>query len=126
MTVNYLDGRTVEAVLLARTKNKLLVAVQGADDVMEISDINGVWVSSDCEPVTIEFAWQRLDRKPKVSEADCHCSHELAACLIHLLFTDSSKGITESDVLAGSQMAFGAVGTGRMEDHSRSHHHVLA
>jgi hypothetical protein len=126
MTVNYLDGRTVEAVLLARTKNKLLVAVQGADDVMEISDINGVWVSSDCEPVTIEFAWQRLDRKPKVSGADCHCSHELAACLIHLLLTDSSKGVTESDVPAGSQMAFGAAGTARMEDHSRSHHHVLA
>jgi hypothetical protein len=110
MTINYSDGRAVEAVLLARTKSTLRVAVQGASDVMEISDINGTWVSSDCEPVAIEFAWQQLDRKPKISEADCHCSHELAARLIRLLFTDTSAETTESDVLAGSQIAFGAAG----------------
>ena len=73
---------------------------------MEISDINGTWVSAHCEPVALKFAWQQLDRKPKISEADCHCSHELAARLIHLLFTDSSEDTTESDVLVGSQIAF--------------------
>ena len=101
MTINYSDGRAVEAVLLTRTDSTLLVAAQGADDVMEISNINGTWVSPDCEPVAIEFAWQ-LDRKPKISEADCHCSPELAARLIRLLFTDSDADTTESDVLVGS------------------------
>ena len=108
MTINYSDGRAVEAVLLARTECRLLVAAQGADDVMEISNINGTWVSEDCEPVAIEFAWQQLDRKPKISEADCHCSPELAARLIRLLFTDSNADTTESDILAGSQIAFGS------------------
>ena len=108
MTINYPDGRAVEAVLLARTGCGLLVAAQGADDVMEISNINGTWVTADCEPVAIEFAWQQLDRKPKVSEADCHCSPELAARLIRLLFTDSNADTTESDMLVGSQMPFGS------------------
>ena len=111
MTINYSDGRAVEAMLLTRTESTLLVAVQGAGDVMEISDINGTWVTADCEPVTIGFAWQQLDRKPKVSEADCYCSHELAARLIGLLFTDSSEDTTESDELAGPQIAFGSACT---------------
>ena len=58
---------------------------------MELSNINGTWVSADGEPVLIEFAWQRHDRKLTISEADCRCFHELAARLIHLLFTDSSE-----------------------------------
>lgn len=110
MTINYSDGGAVEAVLLARTESTLLVAVQGADDVMEVSEINGKWVTADCEPVTIEFAWQRLDRKPKISESDCHCSQELAARLIHLLFTDSTEDRTGSGVPARSQRACGAAG----------------
>jgi hypothetical protein len=63
---------------------------------MEVSDINGTWVSADCEPVTFEFAWQQLGRKPQISEANCHCSHELAAHLIDLLFTDSGEDATET------------------------------
>src|ERR1022692_1582403 len=115
MTINYSAGRAVEAVLLTRTERTLLVAVQGADDVMEISNINEPGVSAVCEPVAIEFAWQRLDRKSKISEADCHCSPELAARLIRLLFTDSSADTTESDVLVGSQIPFGsALGTARV------------
>ena len=108
MKINYSDGRAVEAVLLTRTESTLLVAAQGADDVMEISNINGTWVSADCEPVAIEFAWQQLDRKPKIFEADCLCAPELAARLIRLLFTDGSDDATQSDVLAGSQTAFGS------------------
>jgi hypothetical protein len=107
-TINYSDGRAVEVVLLARTESTLLVAAQGADDVMEISDINGAWVSADCEPVTIEFSWPQLDRKPKISETDCYCSHELAARLIGLLFADGSEDRMESDGRAVSQMAFGS------------------
>ena len=110
MIINYSDGRAVEAVLLTRTEDTLVVAAQGADDVMEISNINETWVSADCEPVAIEFAWQRIDRRPKISEADCQCSPELAARLIRLLFIDSNADTTESDVLVGSQIPFGSAG----------------
>jgi hypothetical protein len=94
MTITYSDGIAVEAVLLSRTERKMRLAVQGADDVIEVSNINGTWVSADCEPVSIEFAWQRRDRKPTISEAECCCSHELAAKLIHSLF----DGVNEEKV----------------------------
>jgi hypothetical protein len=91
MTITYSDGMAVEAVLLSRTESKMRLAVQGADDVIEVSNINGTWVSADCEPVSIEFAWQRRDRKPTISEVECCCSHELAAKLIHSLFAGANE-----------------------------------
>ena len=90
MTIQYTNGQTKEAVLLSRTEDSLRVIIAGADDVTEFTLIHDTWVSADCEPVTIEFAWQRRERKPTVTEADCCCSKELAASLIHLLYTDSS------------------------------------
>jgi hypothetical protein len=107
MTINYSDGRAAEVVLLARTESTLLVALKGGDDVMEISEIDGTWVSPDCEPVTIESAWQRINRQPKISEADCYCSHELAARLVRLLFADSSEDKIELRAPACPQSAFG-------------------
>ena len=107
MTINYSDGRAAEVVLLARTESTLLVALKGGDDVMEISEIDGTWVSPDCEPVTIESAWQRINRQPKISEADCYCSHELAARLVRLLFVDSSEDKIELRAPARPQSAFG-------------------
>ena len=58
MTIYYTDGRSLEGVLLRRTDDSLRVAVEGSDDVEEFTRINGVWVSGDCEPVRIEFAWE--------------------------------------------------------------------
>lgn len=109
MTINYSDGRAVEAVLLTRTETTMRVAMQGTDDVSELSNVNGAWVSADCEPVTIEFAWQRRDRKPTISEADCYCSHELAARLIRLLSTNSSQDSIELRARAESQRAMASV-----------------
>ena len=91
MTIKYSDGRAVQAVLLSRTEMTIRVAMEGFDDVMEFSNIKGTWVSADCEPVGIEFAWQRHDHKPTISEADCCCSRELAARLMRSLFTDSES-----------------------------------
>jgi hypothetical protein len=85
MTIQYSDGKALEAVLLSRTETTLRAAIQGADDVVEFSSINGVWVSEDCEPVRIVFEWQRRNSKRTISEADFACSQELAGRLIHLL-----------------------------------------
>jgi hypothetical protein len=90
MMITYLNGKTVQAVLLARDGDSVTVAIDGADDAMAFSRINGAWVSDDCEPVHIEFAWERRAEDQPVSAEDCCCSHELAARLIHLLYTDSA------------------------------------
>lgn len=100
MKIKYSDGIAVEAVLLSRTDNTMRLAVQGAEDVIEVSNINGVWVSAECEPVSIEFAWQRRDHKPVISEAECCCSRELAARLIHSLFAGSSEDRVELEIPA--------------------------
>ncbi len=103
MTINYSDGRTLEAVLLTRTDDNIRLAVQGADDVMEFSNINGTWVCGGFGAGHGEFAWQRRAQKPTVTEAECCCSHELAARLIHLLYTDSSEDRIEMEAPAELQ-----------------------
>jgi hypothetical protein len=77
------------------------VVMRGTDDVTEFSHISGAWVSADCEPVRIEFAWQRRERKPAISEADCHCSPELAARLIRSLFTGSEDTVSPAVLMPG-------------------------
>lgn len=91
MTITYADGNSTEAVLLSRTENTLRLAVEGAEDVLELSNIGGTWVSAECEPVSVQYAWQRRKRMPEVSEADCHCSQDLAAKLVALLYTNSGE-----------------------------------
>jgi hypothetical protein len=89
MTIKFSDGRVAEALLLSRGENTIRLQAKGADDVLELSNIRGTWATADCEPVSIEFAWQCDDRAPVVSESDCVCSPELADRLLQLLFTDS-------------------------------------
>ena len=97
MTIKYSNGRAVEAVLLSRTQDTMRLAVQGADDAMEVSNINGTWVAADCEPVSIEFIWQRRVLKPAITEADCLCSRDLAARLIHSLYTGANEATSEAE-----------------------------
>ena len=85
MIIHYTNGKSIEGLLLARAENKLRVAVPGENDVLQFTCISGTWVSDDCEPARIEFAWERKKTQPAVTEADCICPPELAARLIHLL-----------------------------------------
>lgn len=91
MVLIYSNGNRTEAFLLARTENKIRVAIPGHDDPLELTDVRGTWVTEDCEPVRIEFAWQGKTREQVLSEADCVCSHDLAAHLIHLLWSGSDE-----------------------------------
>jgi hypothetical protein len=61
------------------------VLLKGSEDVAEFTEVNGTWVSEDCEPVRVETAWQRHSPSETPSEADCVCSRELASRLLHLL-----------------------------------------
>jgi len=87
MTIRYADGTSQEGILLARNENRMRVALKDGTDVAEFTEVNGVWISETCDPVEIEFAWQRKSKQAAVTEADCICSKELAAKLIHLLFS---------------------------------------
>ena len=84
MTIRYANGHTVEAVLLSRTENGMRVALQGSEDVLVLSQVNGLWVTEECEPVEVRFAWES-PAAPPVAEADFICSPELAARLIDML-----------------------------------------
>jgi len=100
MILTYANGNTTEAFLLARTETKIRVAIPGSDDPLELTNVHGTWVSEDCEPVRVEFAWEHKTREEVVNEADCICSHELAARLIHLLWEGDA-----ADVQAGSPVS---------------------
>lgn len=109
MTIRYADGRTREAVLLSRTDNTLRVATKNTDDVELFTDINGTWVSEDCEAVRIDFEWERHSRDQIIAEADCICPAELASRLIHLLFS----GADDADMKAQALLENAAVNVPR-------------
>jgi hypothetical protein len=87
MFLIYADGSKTEAFLLSRTEDKIRVAIPGSDDPLELTDVRGTWVSEQCEPVRVEFAWEGKTRDEVLTEADCVCSKDLAAHLLHLLWS---------------------------------------
>jgi hypothetical protein len=87
MTIRYSNGYTVEAVPLSRGENVIRVEVRGGSDVLELRQINGQWITEDCEPVEVNFGWVQHKDVPVVTINDCICSPELAAKLLHMLFS---------------------------------------
>jgi hypothetical protein len=90
MTIQYSNGTKIEAILLSRDGERMRVAVDGSADAVEFTQRGDVWISDDCEPVRVEFAWQKKSRQELIDEADCVCSHSLAARLIHLLLNGAA------------------------------------
>jgi len=76
--------------------NRIRVAIPGSDDPLEITDVRGTWVTEDCEPVRVEFAWQKKTREQILTEADCICSHDLAARLLHLLWSADEEDLRQA------------------------------
>jgi hypothetical protein len=105
MTIQYSNGNKVEAILLSRDGERMRVAVEGSADAIEFVQRGDVWISDDCEPVRIEFAWQKKTRHELIDEADCVCSRALAARLIHQLLNggpgEQSTPEAASPVLTG-------------------------
>ena len=91
MTIRYSNGQTFEAVLLNQTDDSMRIALQGSEDVLELKQVNGTWITDECEPVHVEFAWTRQSLLDEISEDDCVCSPELAARLLHLLFSGEEE-----------------------------------
>ena len=89
MIITFSDDTKLEGRILTQTGSTMRVALDGATDLVDFTCISGQWVSEDCEPVEIEFAWQRTSRTKVISEADCICSPELASRLMRSLLSDS-------------------------------------
>ena len=85
MIIRYSDGQTFEAVLLSSTETTMRLAPEGHDDIVELTHINDIWVSDECEPVQVDFCFPRRATTTDVKEEDCICSHALAAQLIRML-----------------------------------------
>jgi hypothetical protein len=51
----YSNGRTLQGIVLAIGNGTIRVAVKDSCDAVEFRLINQVWVSEDCEVVTVEF-----------------------------------------------------------------------
>jgi hypothetical protein len=94
-----------EAVLLSRAEKTLRVAAKNTDDVQVFIDINGTWVSEDCEPVRIDFEWQRHSGGEAVAEEDCICPAELASRLLYLLFSGTDEDGLKAEALMESPRA---------------------
>lgn len=82
MTLIYADGKRLEAILLKRTGNNMRVAAPGKDDVMELVNFHGVWVTEECEPVDIEFEWQKCQTPGTESENSRQLASRLAWALL--------------------------------------------
>src|SRR5215470_5060030 len=98
MTINYANGRVVQAILLSRGNDTLRAAVQGEDDAQMFTLISGTWVSEEDGPVRIEFAWEHRGQAD-VREADCVCSKRVASRLVSKLLVDSSESDLIDDLL---------------------------
>ena len=96
MLIRYEDGRNSEAVLISRTTGTMRVVLQGGADAIDLTDVNGVWLSENCEPVQVEFAWESRPHTAAPSVSDCVCSAELASTLVDLLATGSPEAESEA------------------------------
>jgi hypothetical protein len=88
MTIKYPDGTVLNALPLSRASDTLRVSVPGDDDVRTFTYVRDVWISEECQPVRIEFAWQRREVVDVPNETECVCSKELARRLISKLLAD--------------------------------------
>jgi hypothetical protein len=109
MTLRYADRREIDAVLLSRTDGKMRVALKGSDDITELTEVSGAWVTDDCEPVQVRFAYQKPSPVP-TSEEDYICSPELAAKLMHLLRSaDESEESSQTPAMTKQELAVAAM-----------------
>ena len=102
MTIRYNNGYQIEGVLLSRNDTAMRVAIGGTEDVLHLNEINGTWITEDCEPVHVEFAWATTGEAPVVTLDDCICSKELAAELLHLLFSGDQDAEAEAPALSAA------------------------
>jgi hypothetical protein len=91
MAIKYSEGKAFEATLLLHMETTVLLAVHGEDEVMELSNSNGIWAAADCERVPTISTWEQSEDELIATESESSCSLELAARLIHMSLTRRRK-----------------------------------
>ena len=99
MTITYLNGTLLEAVVLSHEENAIRAIAAGCDDVLVFTRVHGTWISEELEPVAIEFAWQRRGSSPASVESTCICPKTLAARLIQSLLRGCEPMAAEPETL---------------------------
>jgi hypothetical protein len=90
MTLRFQSGLVKNALLLARGEDVIRVALEHQEDAIEISRLNGVWVTQECEPVELGYTEQRREASTP-DDSDYICPPEVAAELLHLLFSGDDE-----------------------------------
>jgi hypothetical protein len=82
MTITYLDGTSVPAILMSRSAGRLRVAVSGDDEARTFTQVSGAWVSEYCDQVAIEFEGKTDAPQGIPDVTECVYSKPLARQLI--------------------------------------------
>ena len=90
MTLRYQSGLVKNALLLARGEDTIRVMLEHQDDAIEISRLNGIWVTQECEPVELGQAEQH-PAPATPDDADYICPPEVVARLLRLLFSGEDE-----------------------------------
>ena len=91
MILQYENGKTSQGIALFQSEKTLRVALDGCEDIVELTRIHGHWVSEELEVVRLEPSWRVLRPVETLSEEDCVCSPELASRLIGSLLRGSQE-----------------------------------
>ena len=99
VTITYPGETVLEAIALSHEENEIRAIAAGCDDVLEFTRVHDTWISEEIDPVTIEFAWQRRQTSPSISEDDCLRPKELAGRLIAMVISGCELGEAGKDIL---------------------------
>src|ERR1044071_6408494 len=102
MKITYAKGTVVEALLLSRGVDTLRAVAISDDDARTFALIGETWISEECEPVQIEFAWSECGGDKVLSEADCICSQAFSSRLVSMLVAGSNDDDANLDVWSGN------------------------
>ena len=67
MLIRYPAGIVLEAVVLAKGKNRLRVAAAGFPDAIELRRSGGRWLTADREPVEFDFLMSNASQAERTS-----------------------------------------------------------
>src|SRR5690242_3632935 len=73
MWITFLDGQIREAVIFSQNNQTLRVATEQSEDLLDLTCISGQWVTENCEPVQVEFAWDRRRPAAAITMEECIC-----------------------------------------------------
>lgn len=89
MIITFSDGRKLEGRIYTQTASTMRIVVKENEELVDFTCIRGLWLSANCEPVEIGYAWRRIPTIRMISEAVCICSQELASRLVESNLIDS-------------------------------------